>query len=382
MFVAILLVTGASFESILKNSTRLVKSEESNIEGLVGLELLRHDLEQAGFGLAWGVAGSAPPYEETTSAPGRLFNCSSGSVPRAVSAGNDLSSGSNPAVPEKQLVQGSDYLAIRGTTVGLSRASRRWTYVTDPAGGNTPRTWPSGNIGEGEGTIILRRRFTGGVYRNDLVTYVKGGKVGFAFPFSKKGTAFPEEGFDRSDTLFIYGVDDEGDLRMPFNRADYYLKRTETTPASCAPHTGTLLKGVVGHAGGTVFGIPLLDCVADMQVVFGWDLNADGIAEAFANADGSVASGGDAALVQAALHDPALLRERLKLIKVYLLAQDGTSDRSYIAERQKYRVGDEGEESLTRTVDLPQAVGPGWRHYRWKLYRMVVHPKNLSGRWH
>ncbi len=34
--------------------------------------------------------------------------------------------------------------------------------------------------------------------------------------------------------------------------------------------TGILYKGTVNHADGLLTELPLLDCVADMQVIFGW----------------------------------------------------------------------------------------------------------------
>src|ERR1700681_3108820 len=51
LFVVVLGLVGRSFSTILSQSSRLFKNEESNIEGVVGLEMLRHDLNQAGFGL-------------------------------------------------------------------------------------------------------------------------------------------------------------------------------------------------------------------------------------------------------------------------------------------------------------------------------------------
>ena len=52
LVIVVIVITGSAFNSILKTSGRLVASEESNIEGVVGLEMFRHDIQQAGFGLA------------------------------------------------------------------------------------------------------------------------------------------------------------------------------------------------------------------------------------------------------------------------------------------------------------------------------------------
>ncbi len=57
------------------------------------------------------------------------------------------------------------------------------------------------------------------------------------------------------------------------------------------PDTGILYKTTVNHADGKLTYIPVLDCVLDMQVVLGWDLNGDGLIDTWSNADGSVVSG-------------------------------------------------------------------------------------------
>ena len=48
-----------AFNTIITNSSKSSKIEESNIEGMIGLEMMRHDLEQMGFGLPWGFEGSS-----------------------------------------------------------------------------------------------------------------------------------------------------------------------------------------------------------------------------------------------------------------------------------------------------------------------------------
>lgn len=44
-------VSASAFNKVLTKSKDITKSEESNIDGVVGLEMFRHDLIQAGFGL-------------------------------------------------------------------------------------------------------------------------------------------------------------------------------------------------------------------------------------------------------------------------------------------------------------------------------------------
>ena len=69
----------------------------------------------------------------------------------------------------------------------------------------------------------------------------------------------------------MYGVDQDTNLRMPFNRADYFISNTNA-PSRCAPNTGVLEKVVVNQSDGRLTNfLPLVDCVADMQVIFRLD---------------------------------------------------------------------------------------------------------------
>ena len=63
----------------------------------------------------------------------------------------------------------------------------------------------------------------------------------------------------------------DGDAAVvrPFNRADYYVRRMpKLTNPGCAPNTGTLIKGTLDSDGG-ITQSHLIDCVANMQVLFG-----------------------------------------------------------------------------------------------------------------
>jgi len=63
------------------------------------------------------------------------------------------------------------------------------------------------------------------------------------------------------------------EFRATFSIArDYYIDYHAVPPALCAEH-GVLVKAVVAHnvSGSTPTLLPLLDCVADMQVEYGLD---------------------------------------------------------------------------------------------------------------
>ena len=76
------------------------------------------------------------------------------------------------------------------------------------------------------------------------------------------------------------------------------------------------------------------------------------------------------------MQDPVEVRKRLRQIKIYLLVQDGSEDRNFSNTNTAFLLGDVslGETPLTSTVDLTTA---NMLHYRWKMHRIVVRPKNL-----
>ena len=103
--------------------------------------------------------------------------------------------------------------------------------------------------------------------------------------------------------------------------------------------------------------LPLIDCVADIQVVYGLDNNADGAVDAWSS-DISVGM------------TAADIRTQLAEVRVHLLAQEGQRDDSYRTPTDNIYVG---SQSMGRNFDVS-----GYRNYRWKLYSIVVKPKNLA----
>jgi hypothetical protein len=205
--------------------------------------------------------------------------------------------------------------------------------------------------------------------------------------------ATPEE------MIYEYGIRSCGascDVGMPFNRVDYFVATPTAAsgklPASCAPHTGVLYKAAVNHnssnPGGTLDYMPILDCVADMQVIFGWDLAdssgtvetnplkpADGQIDTWSNADGTVANGvGTPAQVQTAMADAGHVRTKLKIVKVFILAQDGRKDPGYTS-KSPLLIGDLTETSLAKPGGF--VLTSDMLNYRWKVYNLIIKPKNL-----
>jgi len=135
MVVFLLVIASASgvFTSLLTQFKQQGKVTETNIEGAIGLEILRRDLESAGYGLPWNVelgggggndwnllVGYCEAVPDATITPDpTTFNngaalgvCpaapTAGTAPMAVRSGNNT--GWN----------GADYLSIKSTTVATN----------------------------------------------------------------------------------------------------------------------------------------------------------------------------------------------------------------------------------------------------------------------
>jgi len=408
IFLVVLGLVGRSFNAVLSQSSKVSRSEESNVEGVVGLEMLRHDLNQAGFGLptepypagavsgeaATGISASLNDYPQATpplSAP-RPIVALERSTP-----GSCMSSTGQPDNQGYTLVPCSDYLSLKATNLGSSPAAQRWTYLT----GAKLNTWASAadNPATNDSVVVLNSSVSPSATAVTLVPTPSG-----SFSYSFTPAAFANL---TSQSLYamptVYGVG-TGTLRMPFNRADYFVAKpplASQMSGSCAPGTGVLYKAVVSQTDGTLTYYPLLDCVASMQVVFGWATDGTGMVTNLTNADGStVVPGVSQGSLSTALLSPANasstsaptptylynIRNNLKVVKLYILAQNGQVDPGYTSP-SPIQVGMQPGEndtsegagffasnSVTYTYDINAA---GWQHYRWKVYRIIVTPKNL-----
>jgi len=339
------------FTGVLTQFKQQSRIAETSIEGIVGLELLRQDLENAGFGLPWRIPATVA-YEEASAAAALLYNDSPGNPPRAFVAGSGAGWSSMGAA------NGSDVLIIKATNVGRSNAAQNWTYLSSAA----TKTWDVAgeNLVNTDRVIVIEPGTTDANRRSLARSSADPYPWRATFATATAGSFAP----GGSGYNLIYGIDPDTDLRMPFNRADYYIvSRTSTTvPARCAPNTSVFSKKVISHNDGARRdNLPLLDCVADVQVVFRLDRNGDGIIT-----------------VADVLTDPSgvpltaeQIRNQVKEVRVYILAHEGQMDRSYTHPATEIYVGE-------------TAIGNGRkfniganRNYRWKLYTLVVKPNNL-----
>jgi hypothetical protein len=162
-----------------------------------------------------------------------------------------------------------------------------------------------------------------------------------------------------TDVLVVYGVDPNTPLRMPFNRADYYVRIPASVPTQCAQGTGILYKGVVSQVDGTTPAeLPLLDCVAAMRVLVAMDVNNDGNITYMDHFENLTAND---------------IRSQLREVRVYILAQEGQRDPSYTSPSATVTLGaDVGQPLVVNLTTIPN-----YQNYRWKQYMIIARPGNL-----
>lgn len=350
MIIFVLAIAAASqlLVGVLTQFKQQSKIAETNIEGLVGLQLLKDDIEKAGVGVPLLINGIA--YNEVAGA-GAAYNDAS-DPPRGIVF--DDSVGPN----------NSDVIVIKAASVAANDESQKWTHITNT--GTNPadfsmRIWSDleGNSVTAENLIDNVDRVI--VLRADTLELVSNG-ANFFTTFNSNPNNATWAGFRPDIGLFrtnlVYGIND-ANLRMPFNRADFFIV-AGGAPARCAPGTGVLVKSVIEHAtGNRGGGMPLLDCVADMQVVVGRDTNGDGEVDSWVTA---MPGGLDAFTV----------RSTFKQVRVYILAHEGQRDTTYNYSNVAIVNITDPDAGLLKAFDLNATVGATWSQYRWKIYTITA----------
>ena len=374
--VAIVLVVLASAMSFFIISMKQFKTQTkitaSGMEGIMGLELLRRDIEDMGFGLPWN---NLPAYTEANG-NAAVLNDGPNIAPRAI-VGMD-----NPGFT----LNNSDYLAIKSakvgvvavTGVGRTSPAGKWTHLGYT--GNK-RVWApaSENMVDSDHVIVLAVGSTD-ANRRWLVN-----PAGASYTTYNNTAAYvPDE---MRSTNIIYGIADSSTpmLVRPFNRADYYVSSTVgLVPKHCAPGTGVLVKGLLSHdAAGTISELPLLDCVADMQVAYGL---FDPVARQVIWSSELVSSTGVELTA-------AEIRDQLVEVRVSILAQEGQMDESFRYPNDIIFVGSMGVGRNFDINTLPEQIhimgsahlqcsvcggNHKARHYRWKVHNLAVRPLSLA----
>jgi len=387
VFVFFIVAASQVFTGLLTQFKQQSKIAETNIEGIVGLEMLRQDVEHAGYGLPWHVIdpnGNAinwsqlANYEEATVT---TYNDAPNNAPRAVISGNNVTFPS-----PNNIFDGTDYLVIKSASVARNYAAGKWTTLS---AGDVKRVWTPEreNVNKrDDGTtnnnvrVIVISPGASGTDQQALVAIGTSDPRVYRTTYNNTASFAPST--TESITRLIYGVDPDTDLRMPFNRADYFIRRFDSgganiTPGRCAPNTGILEKATVNQNGGGFTYLPLLDCVADMQVIYALDNNEDGSFDPSDPADGYSDD------ITTAPLTAQQIRKRVKQVRVYILSHEGQRDATYTycpsSAASCSTAFPLGEFGLVSTFDLTTKIGdPDYKYYRWKLYTIVVTPHNLE----
>lgn len=339
MAVVMFVLTAASqfLSSMITQFKQQTKIAETNIESAVGLQILRRDILSAGFGLPTSMTIT---YQEAVDSNPATFNDATADLPRAVI-------GTNPSFA----VNGSDYLVIKSLAVAEHRVAGKWHFLDYDGNKNTIIPADRGeNLQDSDRVVVIRQSKTLG---SVLVTAASGWYTTFGDAHDFRSTV-------RKKKNIIYGVDPDSDLRFPFNRADYYISSEPgLLPEKCAPGTGVLVKAVLRHSDRKLGAeMPLLDCVADMQVVFARDTDdVEGVDTKTDDTDGLSADD---------------IGDQVGEVQVYILAHEGQKDPTYEYATNPLRVGPPGfgrEFNFSGITD--------WEHYRWKVYVVSEKPALL-----
>lgn len=356
----VVMMSSDLFTIVIAQSGQQTKVAGSGMDSLIALRTLRYDIEHAGFGLPERFQNTDIEYSEADDPDhpaAKDYNDSEKNVPRSIVLGKNAG------------LNGSDYLVIKSTIVGSTipgkgNTAQKWTYIIQ---GDQPKQWgspsadPAKDLTNGDRVIVIKPKLDANS-QNELVMKEKD----FFMSYKADANALPTEFKPQKpgEKFIIYGVDPNTDPRMPFNRADYYIAwNAGTTSPSCAPKTGTLYKATVNQGntsggGGLLTAMPIMDCVADMRVIFRRDANGNGFA-----ADDPPSNDLNGLTAKQ-------IRESVQEVRVDILAQEGQRDPSYTHTPSTISVGD-------ASFNLAATIGAGWQNYRWKVYTITVNPKQF-----
>lgn len=345
----VMALSGQLLEHMVVGQRKQAVITTNQLEVSLGLEMLRNDVSNAGFGLADEFKSTPSIYTEATSAPTMQFN-NAPNVPKAIQHANTISASG--------YIQNSDYLVIRSPAVGMDSAAGKWSNITS----TKVHFWNDINLdmATDDYMIVIKPRTQQG---GNSTLIVSNGAYALKYPgqASDIDAGFqPKTGDGERFLAFGMGTTTPN---MPFNRADYYVGIPATANPNCAPGTGILYKNVIGDAKSPY---PLIDCVANMQVVFRLDTNTDGIPDPPVNDISGL--------------DAYKIKEQIKEVHIYILAHEGIKDKSYRSEiaNPAFTVGPSA--SLGTVVDLSALDGSStdaWKRYRWITYKIVVKPKSF-----
>lgn len=336
----LIIITSYTFPFIFKSSRKEAGVVHSQVESIIGLQILTKDIEQAGFGLPLFFKESIN-YAEAVEEPQSYYN-DAPFPPRPILSGNNIN--------YDGYINGSDYLVVKSTICAENSAGKAFGYITKEGLKSFENSEESL---EKNYRVIVVKPETEGEKLKELIS-VNGNFFGV---YPNLSSFYPSLS---NETYIVYGVDPDTDLRMPFNRADFYVRRPQEMPEGCAEATGILYKAQIRQKDGKRLEMPLVECVADMQVFFGIDQNGDGSIDGYMEDIGGF--------------DAFFISQRVKEVKIFILAHEAGKDKGYTHKERVIKVG---EGSFGRDFDLQEKIGEEWQHYRWRLYKISVRLRNL-----
>ena len=361
LVISVFVIAGVTtlYAQLFRQYKQESRVTQTDIGSAIGLNYLKSDIQSAGYGLPWTIPSQVD------------YNDYAGGSPVAMNANDAGPTPPRAIVPLAGGAGGTfgDYLAIKSQSASVNDAAAGKATTLSMSG--VPNTWnpqlancaaDPENLCPTDRVIILSN------LDNSPALVVANGSFSPVY----NGTALYAP--ITNGTNMIYGVASRADapngLQMPYNRTDYFIAtgaqndwdgQTVTVPKRCAPGTGELIKAVVGQSNGKFTYYPILDCAAAMKVNF--------------LSNGALA---DAAATAAQDNTAALVRQNIRQIRVFILAQEGQMDPSYSASQTTIWLGDCTSPPQASGICESYTLTGGQVHYKWRVYTIVEKPFNLG----
>ncbi len=329
MFIVSLILGTAflTYITILKGFGRETSSIETQIETAVGIELLRLDIEHAGYGIG----------EDQPDLPVDFDIANNSLIVRSVLNNTRL---------------------IRDT---VTNNPIQWSLVECDGSGLIPVVRAGDNINNlpssGVGLIFL-----GASSKNFIGSTTDG-----TCPSSGIFVAIPY------DATVVNGC-----TTQFCNIITYSLSSSQNL-STCNPNTRNLLRTV-----GSSPGMPILNCVADIRFTFDIDRNGNGTVDVRDGAFLDVSGTYDLDLNNDGTVTADEVKSGLKGVNVYILLQEGKADKEFsftnyvacvVAPTDTRFSGQCIVANPTTGVEL--YLPKNFQSYRWKIVKLSVKPMNL-----
>ena len=357
IFAIIIGIPYKMFIKELKITMQEVGISKTSMQNIPSLEIIRKDIETAGYGLFRYDNNTSFSYQEAKSNTPSLysfdvdtFNDAPNKEPRAIVGKRDTSKNN------------FSYLVLKATSFGQSKVANQWSYAYYDDTTNTVKinVWPNNNtanynnLQKDSKVVVLK------VGNKDNMKLKTNNNGEFYFVVNKTPTSTDNEIQDclkdcsikEKATYIIYGLATKKvSPRAPFNRIDYFLDDSQNKPSECAEGTHILYRGILDSDGNIQKSQPILSCVADFQVKF--------IMKRYGDTD------------DLTNYSSKIIREQLKEVKMYILMQNGVKDNNYSYDNDSVKVGD-------RIFKFTDMGIPNYKHYRWSVVEISATPKNLE----